>query len=345
MIMKRIVYSIGLACLMSLCALSGANAQRSEGRSVESSRSTSTTQRQEARQSTSRSSATSRSSSSAAVSNQRSTGVSDRSSSSATTRSSSSTAVSNQRSTAVSDRSNSSRNNVEHSSSVSQDRGATSARNSNATVVERNRNTTTRPTDLRGSNDGNRNLNTPAPKPREEVRPHAQYDRHTPPPRGYQRNSHPPKGYHFIAPPHGHGCPRDYRFNTPPPHRAPRFTLGGAIYYYYDHCYHTLINGVYQVVAAPFGLSILALPQGHITLVVNNQHYYYYDGAYYRNYGTHYEVVRPSVGMIVPYLPYYGVSYVYYNGHPAYYYNGYYYYECKFRGNVAYKVVGYYNPY
>jgi hypothetical protein len=51
------------------------------------------------------------------------------------------------------------------------------------------------------------------------------------------------------------------------------------------------------------------------------------------------------VGMIVPYLPHYGVSYVYYNGHPAYYYNGYYYYECDYRGTVAFKVAGRYNPY
>ena len=164
-----------------------------------------------------------------------------------------------------------------------------------------------------------------------------------PPPGGYHPNHHPPHGYTFIAPPHGHGCPHGYHINTPPPPRAPRYTLGGMVYYYYDCCFHTVVNGTYQVVAAPYGLSVLSLPAGYETLLYNNSFYYYYDGAYYRNYGTHFEIVPPALGMVVPYLPNYGVSYVYYNNHPAYYYNGYYYYEVPVYGGIAYKVVGYYH--
>ena len=140
-----------------------------------------------------------------------------------------------------------------------------------------------------------------------------------------------------------HGCPHGYHVNTPPPPRAPHYTLGGMVYYYYDCCFHTVVNGTYQVVAAPYGLSVLSLPVGYETLLYNNSFYYYYDGAYYRNYGTHFEIVPPALGMVVPYLPNYGVSYVYYNNHPAYYYNGYYYYEVPVYGGIAYKVVGYYH--
>lgn len=309
--MKRMSYTIGMACMMAVCCLSGAYAQRSGGRSIESSRSN---QQQEQRHEVSREAEPVRGNSSRVATERRSASVTDRSS------------------------------RGRGNSSV-QERGASATRNSNATVVERNRHTTSQSSGVRGGDNAGRSVALKRDDPRTTARPHAQYSRHTPPPRGYHRNNHPPHGYHFVAPPHGHGCPRDYRFNTPPPRRAPRYTLGGTIYYYYDCCYHTLINGVYQVVAAPFGLSILALPHGHTTIVVNNQYYYYYDGAYYRNYGTHYEVVHPIVGMIVPYLPNYGVSYVYYNGQPAYYYNGYYYYEYPVRDGVAFRVVGQYNPY
>jgi hypothetical protein len=116
------------------------------------------------------------------------------------------------------------------------------------------------------------------------------------------------------------------------------------VYYFYDCCFHALVDGVYQVVTAPFGLSLLALPAGYETIIFNNRYYYYYDGNYFCNYGTHFEVVPPSIGMVVPYLPNYGVSYVYYKNRPAYYFNGYYYYEESMYGGVAYKVVGKYYP-
>jgi hypothetical protein len=105
-----------------------------------------------------------------------------------------------------------------------------------------------------------------------------------------------------------------------------------------------LVNGVYQVVAAPYGLNINVLPDGCETIVYNDKFYYYYDGTYFRSHGNYFEVIEPYIGMIVPYLPNYGVSYVYYKNKPAYYFNGFYYYEVSMYGGTAYKVVGKYYP-
>jgi hypothetical protein len=114
------------------------------------------------------------------------------------------------------------------------------------------------------------------------------------------------------------------------------------VYYFYDCCFHAYINGVYQVVTAPYGLSMSSLPRGYDTIVFENRFYYYYDGTYFYNNGVYYEVIAPKIGMVVPYLPNYGVSYVYYKNRPAYYFNGYYYYEVNMYGGVAYQVVGRY---
>lgn len=172
--------------------------------------------------------------------------------------------------------------------------------------------------------------------------PHPGYTHQSPPPPGYHANRVPPHGYRFTPPPVGLGCVVGYNVHTPPPPRAHYYVLHGMRYYFYDRCFHALVNGVYQVVAAPFGLMISMLPNGCETLFYNNMFYYYYDGTFYRPVGTSFEVVAPRIGMAVPYLPNYGVSYVMYGGRPAYYYNGYYYYEQETPVGLMYRVVGVY---
>lgn len=172
--------------------------------------------------------------------------------------------------------------------------------------------------------------------------PHPGYTHQSPPPPGYHANRVPPHGYRFTPPPPGKGCVVGYNINTPPPPHTHYYTLRGVRYYFYDRCFHALVNGIYQVVAAPLGLIVSALPVGYETLLYNNIFYYYYDGAFYRPMGVSYEVVAPCIGMTVPYLPNYGVSYVMYGGRPAYYYNGYYYYEQETPLGLAYRVVGMY---
>ena len=243
-----------------------------------------------------------------------------------------------------------------NSTSSSTGRGS----NSNASVVERNRpsssksSNSTKPTYTGNRTGGERGGNKIQDNPSRYYPEHGSHNQHhsgslhrdnphnMPPQPHYSPNAKPPHGYHVVPPPHGRGCPHNYRFDTPPPPRAPYYTVGGVVYYFYDCCFHVLVNGVYQIVAAPYGLSLLTLPDGCETIVFKNRFYYYYDGTFFRNYGTHYEVIAPSIGMIVPYLPNYGVSYVCYKNRPAYYFNGYYYYEVPIYGGVAYKVVGKY---
>ncbi len=172
--------------------------------------------------------------------------------------------------------------------------------------------------------------------------PHPGYTHQSPPPPGYHANRVPPHGYRFTPPPPGLGCVVGYNVHTAPPPRAQYYTLRGVRYYFYDRCFHALINDIYQVVAAPLGLMVPMLPAGCETLLYNNVFYYYYDGAFYRPMGVSYEVVAPRIGMTVPYLPNYGVSYVMYGGRPAYYYNGYYYYEQETPAGLVYRVVGMY---
>ena len=172
--------------------------------------------------------------------------------------------------------------------------------------------------------------------------PHPGYTHQSPPPPGYHANRVPPHGYRFTPPPPGLGCAVGYNVYTAPPPRAHFYTLHGVRYYFYDQCFHALINGMYQVVAAPLGLIVPMLPAGCELLLYNNVFYYYYDGTFYRPMGTGYEVVAPRIGMTVPYLPNYGVSYVMYRNRPAYYYNGYYYYEQEAPAGVVYRVVGMY---
>lgn len=221
--------------------------------------------------------------------------------------------------------------------------------NSNATVVERNNrnNGSFHIGDNNNSSTGGRGKRANGQNDvlvRPEA-PHPGYSHSAPPPRGYIPNGCPPHGYRFTPPPAGYGCPVGYRVNTPPPPRARHYDFRGMRYYFYDRCFHALINGVYQVVAAPIGLTALMLPSGYETLLFNNSFYYYYDGAFYRSYGTHYEIVAPRIGMTVSYLPNYGVSYVMYGNRPAYYYNGYYYYEMDTPVGLVYRVVGRYIPY
>lgn len=232
--------------------------------------------------------------------------------------------------------------------STVQSRRGTSSGNSNATVVERNNRGNSSfyigddnsSTGGRGSRTDGQNKATAS-----QGTPHPGYSQSSPPPRGYAPNGVPPQGYRFTPPPTGLGCPVGYKVNTPPPPRTRYYDFRGMRYYFYDSCFHALIDGVYQVVAAPIGLTTLMVPSGKETLLFNNSFYYYYDGTFYRSYGTHYEVVAPCIGMTVSYLPNYGVSYVLYGNRPAYYYNGYYYYEIETPVGLAYRVVGQYMPY
>jgi hypothetical protein len=79
---------------------------------------------------------------------------------------------------------------------------------------------------------------------------------------------------------------------------------GNAVYYD-NGVYYQEVNGGYEVIPAPAGASVTALPEGFITTYVEADEYYYYLGTFYQVDSTtgHYVVINAPAGAIVPYLP------------------------------------------
>jgi hypothetical protein len=74
--------------------------------------------------------------------------------------------------------------------------------------------------------------------------------------------------------------------------------------YYDSGVYYVKSGDGYEVIPAPPGATIPALPGGSETVVVNETtNNYYYAGTYYEQSGDKYIVVPPTAGTIVPNLP------------------------------------------
>jgi hypothetical protein len=76
-------------------------------------------------------------------------------------------------------------------------------------------------------------------------------------------------------------------------HRAPHFAphLGFDGRFNHDHFY-----------PAP-GVSVAALPPGHLVVNGRNDQFFFHAGVWYRHVGLNYVVVRPPLGLVVPVLP------------------------------------------
>src|SRR5690606_39597525 len=113
--------------------------------------------------------------------------------------------------------------------------------------------------------------------------------------------------------------------------------------YYLDNgYYYQMRNNRYYRVSAPVGLMVPSLPHGYMKIFIGPQTYYHYHGTYYRWANNYYYVVEPPIGAIVHALP---MDYmkIYINGRVYYEYFGVVYQKIRYRGHIAYQVVGYLN--
>lgn len=101
-------------------------------------------------------------------------------------------------------------------------------------------------------------------------------------------------------------------------------------------------NNRYYRVSAPVGMMVPSLPHGYMKIFIGPQAYYHYHGTYYRWANNYYYVVEPPIGAIVHALP---MDYmkIYINGRVYYEYFGVVYQKIRYRGHIAYQVVGYLN--
>lgn len=81
-------------------------------------------------------------------------------------------------------------------------------------------------------------------------------------------------------------------------------TVASQQYHYDQGVYYVASNGGYTVVPAPVGATIVALPPGSQTVVINETtNNYYYGGTYYEKKPEGYTVVPPTAGAVVEKLP------------------------------------------
>jgi hypothetical protein len=110
-------------------------------------------------------------------------------------------------------------------------------------------------------------------------------------------------------------------------------------YYGYDQgVYYAPYNGGYQVVPAPTGASIRALPNGYTTVSVDSDTYYYFAGTFYVTGSGGYEIVAAPPGAIVYDLPE-GAREMKVDDATYLEYNGNYYQPISINGRDGYEVV------
>ncbi len=81
-------------------------------------------------------------------------------------------------------------------------------------------------------------------------------------------------------------------------------TVANQQYHYDQGVYYVASNGGYTVVPAPVGATIVSLPPGSQTVVINETtNNYYYGGTYYEKKPSGYVVVPPTAGAVVEKLP------------------------------------------
>jgi hypothetical protein len=86
---------------------------------------------------------------------------------------------------------------------------------------------------------------------------------------------------------------------------AVAIAINNQHYYYDSGVYYAPASGGYNVVAAPIGATVTALPEGFSTIPVSGGgNYFYYGGDFYiqTNSGA-YQVVAPPAGVVVANLP------------------------------------------
>lgn len=122
---------------------------------------------------------------------------------------------------------------------------------------------------------------------------------------------------------------------------APRFITPyrGINYYYSAGFFYQPYNNYFQVIVAPIGIRIYALPWGYRKWYIGPDLYYYFGGTYYRNLNNHYEVVDAPLGSILPELPN-GTKSVLIDGQQYFEQNGTYYKETLRNDETWYTIVG-----
>ena len=116
------------------------------------------------------------------------------------------------------------------------------------------------------------------------------------------------------------------------------FSVAGSPYYYDDGVYYQQANGGYDVVAAPIGALVAALPPGYETFQLGDDTYFYYGGSFYINTGQGYQVVQAPPGAVVSEVPD-GATEQDIDGQTYLLYNGTYFQPVSQDGQDAYQVV------
>lgn len=110
-------------------------------------------------------------------------------------------------------------------------------------------------------------------------------------------------------------------------------------YYYSDGFFYQPFGTSYQVIIAPIGIRVNALPWGYRRWYIGPSLYYYYGGTYYRRINNYYEVTDAPIGSILPEVPD-AAKAVVINSSKYYELNGTYYKETIRNGEVWYTIVG-----
>lgn len=110
-------------------------------------------------------------------------------------------------------------------------------------------------------------------------------------------------------------------------------------YYYSDGFFYQPFGTSYQVIIAPIGIRVNALPWGYRRWYIGPSLYYYYGGTYYRRINNYYEVTDAPIGSILPEVPD-AAKAVVINGSKYYELNGTYYKETIRNGEIWYTIVG-----
>jgi len=78
---------------------------------------------------------------------------------------------------------------------------------------------------------------------------------------------------------------------------------GGYVYHSYQGYFYRPYGSIYQVVPAPFGITISTLPCGYVGFYMGPNPYYYFNGIFYQPHANQYKVVAPPLGAVVNKLP------------------------------------------
>ncbi|MBW7951870.1 MAG: hypothetical protein H3C56_04770 [Chitinophagaceae bacterium] len=110
-------------------------------------------------------------------------------------------------------------------------------------------------------------------------------------------------------------------------------------FYFCDGFYYRPYGASFQLIMAPIGIRVYALPWGFYRWYIGPDMYYYYGGTYYTRVNNYYQVVEAPIGSILPQLPS-GTKQVTINNEQYFELNGTYYKPTLRNGETWYTIVG-----